>query len=296
METERSNQETIPALAETFPKPPGTLWVFAQNRMALIAAIVLGGFILIALLAPLIIPVEKAMVMDLDNRFALPSLETPFGTDEFGRDAFVRAIYGGRVTLYVGIVAALLTTVLGVFVGSVAGYFGGRLETILMRFTDLLLGLPFFFVLVLFAAIMRPSAEGIILIYGLLRWTWMARIVRAEFMGLRGRDYVDASRVVGNSNFYIIMREILPNTLGPVVVQMTLSMAWAMLSEASISFLGLGIQPPTPSWGNMLTQAQRYILFAPWLAFFPGMLIFLSVLSFNLVGDGIRDAIDRQMR
>ena len=277
-------------------KAPGMIAVFVRDRFALACLILLVILIVVCFGAPLYLPQARAFEMDTAHTFADPSPTHALGTDEFGRDYLARLIYGGRISLFVGITCALVAGSVGIVMGSIAGYYGGLTETLIMRFTDMMLGLPTFFLLILFAAIMTPSAGGIVLIYSSIRWTMMARIVRAEYLSLRERDYVAASRVVGNSNIFIIIKDILPNALSPIVVMVTLAMAFAMLMEASLSYLGLGVMPPTPSWGNMLTLSQRYFIFRPIMGIIPGLMIFFAAFSFNIVGQGLRDAFDRQMR
>jgi len=299
MNNQTTTQETAttPAIwAETVPAPPSVFQRFLRNKLAVGSAIILTTFYLIVIFVPLAIPVGETTKMDLGKLLSPPSLSVPFGTDEFGRNAFYRALYGGRVSLMVGLAAAALTACIGIMVGSLSGYRGGRLDMILMRFTDLVISLPSFLIIVLAAAVTRPSAWTIIFLIGLLRWTTMARLVRGEFLSLRQREFVEAARAAGNSHAHIVIKEILPNALAPIIVQGTLSIAFAILTESSISFLGLGIQPPVPSWGNMLSKAQGYLFQAPWLAFFPGLLIFITVLCFNLLGDGLRDALDPRLR
>ena len=277
-------------------RPAGIAVRFARNRLALAALAFLALAYGIAITLPFYVPAARANEIDLLNTLAAPSHAHPFGTDEMGRDVFTRALYGGRISLAVGLGAAALQTVIGVVIGAMAGYRGGRIDVLLMRFADLLLGIPFFFILILAAAYTRPSPLSIIAIIGLLRWVTTARLVRGEFLSIKEREYVTAAQALGSGPFRTMFREMLPNALAPIIVQATLAIGFAILAESSISFLGLGIQPPTPSWGNLLTNAQGYLISAPWLAVFPGGLIFLTVLSFNLLGDTLRDVLDPQLR
>ncbi|MGH2585684.1 MAG: ABC transporter permease [Dehalococcoidia bacterium] len=274
----------------------GTLSRLARNHVAMVALTFLLLIYGASLTVPIYIPAERANQMDLLDTLAPPSAAHPFGTDEAGRDVFVRALYGGRISLTVGIAAAALQGVIGIVIGAAAGYCGGRLDALLMRVADLLLGVPFFFVLILVASFTQPSLASIILVIGLLQWVTMARLVRSELLSLKEWEFVIAARAVGSGPLRITFRQLLPNAVAPIIVQGTLAVAFAILAESAISFLGLGIQPPTPSWGNMLTKAQGYLISAPWLAIFPGGLIFLTVLSFNLLGDALRDALDPKLR
>jgi ABC-type dipeptide/oligopeptide/nickel transport system permease subunit len=270
---------------------------FARNRLAVIASIVLLVFCLLALFAPILVDHERVLVQERDQTFAPPSADAWFGRDELGRDAFARAVWGARISLTVGIVSALLATFIGVLFGMTAGYMGGWPDAVIDRFTELILTIPFLLLLILAAAVMRPSMLSIILILGLFGWPVLARLVRGEFLAMRHRDFVEAARAIGCTPGRIVLRHILPNTVAPIIVSATLLVALHITTEAAISFLGLGIQPPTPSWGNMLTNASRYIISSPFLAIFPGLLILVTVLCFNLLGDGLRDAFDpRQKR
>ena len=281
---------------------------FRQHRFALVSAVLVVLIAGAALAAPLI---ENALGLDatrvdLFNRLAPPSAEHWLGTDEAGRDVLVRLLFGGRVSLLVGMVAAVVAAVIGTTIGLLAGYYGGRFDTLLMRFTDGVIALPVLPLLIVLAALdlsKLPLPAGvaenenvslyrIIFIIGLVGWTTVARLVRAATLSVRTREFVLAAQGLGSSNGRIMVRHILPNVLSPVVVATTLSIGAIMLLEAVLSFLGLGIQPPIPSWGNMLTNAQELISTAPWLAIFPGLMIFLTVMAFNFLGDGLQDAID----
>jgi peptide/nickel transport system permease protein len=247
---------------------------------------------------------------DTSQRLQPPSSEHPFGTDSIGRDILARTIYGGQISLFIGFVAVLIETILGILVGALAGYYGGVVDAILMRFTEALLIIPTIFLLLVMAKffggqipeihIANRAFSGsvivIVLIIGATSWMYLARIVRAEFLSLKEREFILAAHATGTSNFEIIFFHILPNTFAPIIVSSTLSVANAILSEAYISFLGLGVQPPTATWGNMLDNSVKYLDSAPWLWFFPGTLILLTVLSINFLGDGLRDALDPRSR
>lgn len=223
-----------------------------------------------------------------------------FGTDELGRDIFTRILYGGRVSLTVGLLSTFISILLGVIVGALSGYFGGWLDSILMRITDAFLTFPTLFVLILLGAFLREqpipwlknSVLVVIIIIAILSWMWPARLVRSLFLVLREREFVTATRALGGSNSRIILRHILPNCIGPILVSGTLQMAYAIITESGLSYLGFGVQPPTPTWGSILATAQVHVFRAPWLAFYPGLMIFVTVMAINYIGDGLRDAFD----
>jgi peptide/nickel transport system permease protein len=234
--------------------------------------------------------------IDLFNITAQPSEDYVLGTDELGRDELSRLLYGGRISLSVGIGAALISTLLGIIVGAIAGYFGGWLDTVLMRFIDLMLAFPAIFLLLILFAIYGSSVLSVVLFLGLFSWMWLARIIRGEFMSLKQRDFVEAARSIGVPNGLIIRRHLLPNVMAAIIVSATLNIAVAMLSEASLSFLGFGVPPETPTWGNMLNAARPYYVTVPLLAIAPGLTLTLAVLAINFVGDGLRDALDPRGR
>jgi len=272
---------------------------FRRQPGAIAGTIILALIILGVLLAPLS-PYDPE-TSDIRSRLEPPSLSHPFGTDALGRDLLTRCLYGGRVSLLVGFLVVVITLVIGVPVGAVAGYFGGWLDNILMRFTDAALSLPTLMVLILLSAILRevdmPLLERnnvltIALVIGILSWMTVARLVRASFLTIREKDFVVAAHCLGTPNFRIMARHILPNAVGPIIVEATLEMGYAIMEEAGLSFLGFGIQPPTPSWGNLLNSAWEHMLKQPWLALFPGLMIFMTIISINYIGDGLRDAFD----
>ncbi len=278
----------------------GLIWKrFRRHPGAIMGCIVLGCIILAVSLAGLSpYNPEKS---DMTARYQPPSLTHPMGTDALGRDLMTRVLYGGRISLTVGFSVMVITLLIGVPVGAVAGYFGGWVDNILMRITDAALALPSLLVLILLSAILRevdaPLLKSnpvltIAAVIGLLAWMFVARLVRASYLTIREMDYVTATRSLGASNLRIIALHIFPNAIGPVIVESTLEVAYAILEESGLSFLGFGIQPPTPSWGNLLSNAQEYMVKYPWLAIFPGLMIFLSVISINYIGDGLRDAFD----
>jgi peptide/nickel transport system permease protein len=271
---------------------------FLRHRLAVIAISLFLLLALSALLAPLS-PYDPT-VSAPTNVLQPPSLAHWFGTDELGRDVFTRILYGGRISLMVGLFSTLLTLAIGVLIGAVAGYYGGWLDNLLMRITDAFLSFPSIFILILAASLLRDqpvaglrnSVLVVIVIIAALSWMWPARLVRSLFLSLRARDFVTAARAVGGADRRLILRHILPNCVGPIMVNGTLEMAYAILTESGLSYLGFGVMPPTPSWGNILSTAQTYVFRAPWLAIFPGLMIFLTVITINFIGDGLRDALD----
>ena len=281
---------------------------FMQHRLAMASLVLLVLLGLLALAAPLVEAMlgVDANTADLFGRFAPPSAKHPLGTDELGRDLAVRLLYGGRVSLAVGMSAALFAAIIGAGVGLLAGYFGGRLDAFLMRVTDAVIALPLLPLLIVLAAIdleklgipeelARSEAASlyrIIVIVALFGWTTVARLVRAEALRIRSREFVTAARSMGAGHWRIMGVHILPNAVSPIIVATTLSVGNIILFESALSFLGLGIQPPVASWGNMLTNAQELIWNAPMLAVWPGLAIFVTVIAFNFLGDGLQDALD----
>lgn len=261
-----------------------------SNPVAVFAVIFLVIIILAALLAPLS-PYDPNQ-LDLANKFAGVSLEHPFGCDAYGRDYFTRALYGGRVSLLVGFCAMLVTVFIGTTIGIFSGYIGGKLDMLLMRFTDIFLALPSMLLMIVLNTILKPGMTTLIVVLSLFSWASVARITRAETMSLKERDFVVASKNLGAGNVLIAVKHILPNILGPVIVAASLGVASAILTESSLSFLGLGISIPNASWGSMLQEAQATILDQPQLAIYPGLLILLTVLSFNILGDVLRSALE----
>lgn len=255
----------------------------------------LGVIALASLLGPWLSPHSYSRV-NLQQHLQPPSASHWLGTDELGRDVLTRLLQGGRVSLFVGLSAALLSALAGILIGAVSGYYGGFIDTLLMRFTDLMLSIPSLPLLLILSRLGKGTVWEIVGILVIFGWMSLARIVRGSFLSLREMQFVDSARVVGSPHWRIILRHILPNTMAPIIVYATLNLGYAILAESSLSYLGLGIQPPLPSWGNMLLNAQHYLKVAPWLAIFPGLLIFVSLLSVNFLGDGFRDALDPRLK
>ena len=271
---------------------------FFKHKLAGVAITVLALLVLFSALASLT-PYEPTE-QNPTNIFQKTSASHWFGTDELGRDVFTRILYGGRVSLAVGLLSTVLSISLGVMVGALSGYFGGLLDSTLMRITDAFLTFPTIFVLIILGAFLREqqlyilqnSIFVVIIIIAALSWMWPARLVRGLFLVLREKEFVTASRAMGGSDLRIIIRHILPNCIGPILVSGTLQMASAIITESGLSYLGFGVQPPTPTWGSILSTAQNQVFRAPWLAFYPGLMIFVTVMAINYIGDGLRDAFD----
>jgi peptide/nickel transport system permease protein len=265
---------------------------FRAHRPAMAGVFVLGTLALLSAAAPIVSPYdpEKTALLLI---WEAPSASHPFGTDGLGRDLATRILYGGRVSLAVGLLAVTVAVSVGTLVGMVAGYYGRWVDGVLMRFVDMMYSFPRLFLLILFGVIFKGMTLGVIVIVlGLLSWMTTSRLVRASFLTLKHREFVEAARCIGATDWRIILRHILPNSLAPIIVAATLGVAGAIIAESTLSFLGLGIQPPTPSWGNMLNHATTEMDKAPWTAIFPGLFIFLAVVSINFIGDGLRDALD----
>ena len=265
---------------------------FINHRLALLGLAMITLLTLACVLGPYLLPYDSLHI-DLRARFAAPMTGNHYlGTDPLGRDVAARLLMAGRISLLVGFSAMLLSIVIGTVVGVVAGYRGGWISAVLMRTVDGFLSFPSIFLVLALAAALRPSPVMITVIIAVTKWMEVARIVEAEVRSLREREFVQAGRMLGLSGTHIMFREILPNAMGPIIVAASLTVARAILLEAYISFLGFGIQPPLPSWGNMLNGAQKYLASAPWLAIIPGVAITIAVTSFNFIGDGLRDALD----
>ncbi len=272
---------------------------FRKHKPALIGLTTIVLFVTLCLLVPWATNYDPGKT-HLDVIREPPSVERIFGTDELGRDMFVRLWDGGRISILIGVATMLISIFIGTLIGSVAGFYGGRVDNLLMRFTDFMLSIPQLFLLLLLAQLLRttnnPVLSGgpmpIIVIIGMLAWPPAARLVRGQFLSLKAKEFVEAARMSGAKNGRIILRHILPNAASPIIVAATLRVGAAIITESTLSFLGFGVQPPTATWGNMLKNAQAQMTYAPWTAIFPGLAILFTVLSLNYVGDGLRDALD----
>ncbi len=266
-----------------------------RNRLAVVGFVIIIFFFVLSLFPDFFAPYDPNQV-DVTAILAPPSKAHIMGTDELGRDVLSRMIYGARISLKVGFVAIGIAVLIGTAVGLTAGYFGGWVDALLMRFVDVMLCFPTFFLILAVIAFLEPSIYNIMIVIGLTGWMGVARLVRAEALSLREREFVQAAKALGQSDLVIMLRHVLPNAMSPILVAATLGVAGAILVESSLSFLGIGVQPPTPSWGNILTAGKDNIEFAWWLSLYPGIAILLTVLGYNLLGEGIRDSIDPRLK
>ena len=280
-------------------RPPRTqrqiIWgKFRRHKAAVISGIVLIVMMILCYGAPYIAPYEFDEI-DLRNTRQPPSLDHLMGTDDLGRDEFTRLLYGGRISLTVGVFAALVSTIIGALLGAVAGFYGGSADNGLMRFTEIIIAIPTLPLLIILSSYTKASVPAIILVIGLLSWMTTARVVRGSVHSVKRQDFVTGARMIGCGNPTIIARHIIPNTMGPIIVGATLGVGAAIIFESSLSFLGLGISPPTPTWGNMLQDSQATMASKPWLTIFPGLAILITVLCINFLGEGLHDALDPTM-
>jgi peptide/nickel transport system permease protein len=306
-----TTEVTWEAFEEQVERPPLTpaqlAWRrFRRHRMAMVGVALLVGVFLFVTVGAFFVSEADANRTDLSLKLQSPSRAHPFGTDLTGRDVLARTIYGGQISIIIGILAVIVALFVGVTVGAVSGYYGGLADALLMRLTEAMLTIPGIFLLIVLSKILggeiptfnllgRSFSGSVVVIIGVIgvtSWMYLARVVRASFLSLKELEYVTASRCIGTRDFRIILEHILPNTVAPITVAATLGVASAILSEAYVSYLGLGVQPPTATWGNMLDQAYSHLESEPWMWFFPGLLIVLTVLGINFVGDGLRDALD----
>jgi len=267
---------------------------FKKNSLSLTGLIIIVILASIALSAPLISPYQPTAI-DVYNVLSPPTSAHPFGTDELGRDVFTRMIWGSRISLKVGFIAVGIAIAIGTVIGAISGFYGGKVDALLMRFVDIMLAFPTFFLILAVISIVEPSISTIMIVIGLTGWMDVARLVRAEFLTLKEREFISAARALGIGDFRLIFRHIIPNALSPVFVAATFGIAGAILIESGLSFLGLGVQPPEPSWGNILTSGKDNLTVAWWLSVFPGIAILVTVLSYNLIGEGLRDALDPRL-
>lgn len=261
-----------------------------QNKLAILAIAIIVIFTIASVFA-FLSPYDPNQI-DPINRLLRPSLTHLFGTDDVGRDYFTRSLYGGRISLMVGFMAMIISTLVGTIIGAISGYFGGKIDDFIMRSIDILMCIPTFFLILVINSYLGASVKNLILIIGFLGWMSIARIVRGETLSVKEREYVLYAKASGQSSFKIITKHIIPSILPTMIVSATINIATAILLESSLSFLGVGVTQPNASWGSMLKDAQSYLMDAPYLAFFPGMFILLTVLSFNLIGDVLRNVFD----
>ena len=272
-------------------RPPGVWARILRHKLAVVSMAVLGVMTVACAAAPLLAGYDFD-VIDLSSIREAPSLAHWMGTDDLGRDLFTRLLYGGRVSILIGVVSAFIGTVVGSAVGALAGFYGGWIDNVLMRITDVVYSIPTLPLLIVLASYTAATAGSMALVIGLLSWMTTARVVRGEVLSIKEMAYVEAARSLGATHGRLIMHHILPNAVGPIVVGATLTVGNAIIVESSLSFLGLGVQPPTPTWGNMLMDAQATMASSPWLTIFPGVAILLVVLAVNFIGDGLQDALD----
>lgn len=268
---------------------------FRRNKMALLGGIVVVGLILTAIFAPYI-ATHNYSSQNLTNRLSAPSSEHLFGTDGYGRDVFSRVVWGSRVSLQIGFGAAGIALLIGIILGAISGYYGGWVDNLIMRFTDIVMSIPALFLALTIISLFGASLVNTMIVIGIIYWTRTCRIVRGEFLSLRNKEFSEAAKAIGSGDTRIIFRHLLPNAMAPIIVQGTLFIAQVILIESGLSFLGLGAQPPVPSWGNMLTEGYKFLSIAWWIATFPGLAILVMVLFFNLLGDGLRDALDPKQK
>lgn len=300
------NEQTSPAGFDRntggealFPKPEPYLRMvwrrFKKHKLAMVGLYILLALYLIAIFAPVLATYPYAKV-DPPNRLQPPSAAHWLGTDNIGRDIYSRMIWGSRISLAVGFVAAGISVFLGTVIGAISGYYGGWIDNVLMRFTEIIMAFPTFFLLLTVVSIIDRNIFNIMLVIGFTSWPGLARMVRGQFLSLKEQEFTEAARALGASDARIIFRHILPNAMAPIIVSATLRIGGAILSESSLSFLGLGVPEPYPSWGSILNAGQPYMLRAPWITTVAGLFIFLTVLAFNYVGDGLRDALDPKLK
>jgi len=266
-----------------------------KNKLMLFGAVVVGILTFMVLLAPVIAPYNPTAI-NIEKALLAPSGAHIFGTDYLGRDLFSRIIYGGRISLSIGFIAIAIALIIGVTIGSIAGYYGGIADTILMRFVDIMLCFPSFFLILAVVAMLEPGIFNIMVIIGITGWMGVARLIRAEILSLKEREFILASKALGASDMRIIIRHLIPNAIAPVLVSAVLGVAGAVLLESSLSFLGLGVQPPTPSWGNILMEGKASLGVCWWPMLFPGIFILITVLGYNLLGEGLRERFDPKRR
>ena len=268
-----------------------------RNKSAMLGLVIFMSIVIIALLAGVIYDYEEVVIsMDIKNAQQLPNKDHPFGTDAYGRDVLARVVYGARVSLIIGLITVAAALSIGSIIGALAGFYGGRLDNTLMRIMDVFLSIPSLLLAIAVVASLGPGVMNTMIAVAISNIPAYSRVIRSTIMSIRGREFIEAAHAVGVSDFRIIARHILPNSIGPVIVQATLGVGNVIITAASLSFLGLGIQPPMPEWGAMLSEGKEYIRYLPHLVIFPGLSIMITVLSLNLLGDGLRDALDPRLK
>jgi len=288
-------KRAIPAGAEARPYVLEVLEGLKENRLAVVGLVLVLSLVLVAILAPFIAP-HDPVEQHLDLRLLSPSWQYPLGIDDLGRCTLSRLIYGTRVSLQIGVVVVGITATLGTLLGLIAGYKGGFVDEVIMRIVDVLLAFPALILALVIAGLLGPGLFNVMLALSVVGWTRYARVVRGCVLSAKERGFVEAARAIGSSNIYIMFRHVLPEALSPVIVMATLGMGWTILSAAALSFLGLGAQPPMPEWGSMLNDGRAFMRAAPQLTTFPGLAIMVTVLAFNFIGDGLRDALDPRQK
>ena len=268
---------------------------FLRNKLAFGALLFILAILLLALFAPLAATYDPTAV-DSKSVLTGPSKEHIFGTDRLGRDIFSRIVYGSRISLSIGFIAVGIAVLIGIFFGAIAGYYGGKLDMALMRFVDIMLCFPTIFLILAVIALLEPSIFNIMVVIGATGWMGIARLVRAQVLTLKERDFIAASKVMGAKDPWIIFRHLIPNAIGPVLVSATLGLGGAILTESALSFLGIGVQPPTPSWGNILMDGRSTLGVAWWLTVFPGLFILFTVLAYNIIGEALRDMLEPRLK
>ena len=272
-----------------------TLHYLMKNKLAVLGGILVLFVFILSIFATLVAPYDPSTI-DIKNILVGPNLTHPLGTDDLGRDVLSRMLWGGRISLEVGFVAVGIATIIGIILGSVAGYYSGWIDSMIMRSVDIMLSIPTIFLVLAVIAILEPSIINIMIVIGLTSWMEPARLIRAEFISLKEREFVIAARAIGANDSRIIIKHVLPNGISSILVSATMGVGGAILIESALSFLGLGVQPPTPSWGSLLSSGKDNIEIAWWLSAFPGLAILVTVLGYNLLGEGIRDALDPRQR
>lgn len=269
---------------------------YRKNTKAVLGSLIVGALVLTALVGPLVVSREAAIQITVTERFMAPSLAHPMGTDNLGRDIFLRVILGARTSLYIGVLSVGIALTFGVPLGAIAGYDTGYIDDAIMRVMDILMSYPPLVFALMITAVIGGSLTNALIALGIVYTPSFARVTRSEVVSVVEEDFVEAAKAIGERDSYIVFSEVLPNALAPVIVQATITMAYAILTAAGLSFLGLGVQPPTPAWGLMISGARQYLVRAPWMALFPGVAIAITVLGFNLFGDGLRDVLDPTLK